>query len=218
MTHKSEDPIRLVIADDHDVVRRGLRAFIDLASDIDLVATGSNGQEAVAAVQQHAPDVLLLDLFMPGQDVETTIRGAKSASPRTQIVILTSHEGNEHLSSVIRAGALSYILKDTSPEALLSVIRSARNGEATITPRIAKTLLDHPKPIREDGLTEREIEVLKAIASGLSNKQIAADLDITERTVKSHVSNILAKLYLSDRTQAAIYAWREGVVRGGKSI
>ena len=122
------------------------------------------------------------------------------------------------MSSVIRAGALSYILKDTSPEALLSVIRSARNGEATITPRIAKTLLDHPKPIREDGLTEREIEVLKAIASGLSNKQIAADLDITERTVKSHVSNILAKLYLSDRTQAAIYAWREGVVRGGKSI
>lgn len=217
MIQDNIEPIRLVIADDHDVVRKGLHAFIDLANDIDLVASGSNGAEAVSAVRQHAPDVLLLDLFMPDQDAETTIRQAKSVSPRTQIVILTSHEGNEHLSNVIRAGALSYILKDTAPEALLDVVRSAREGEATITPRIAKSLLDQPKPIRDDGLTEREIEVLKAIASGRSNKQIAEDLGITERTVKSHVSNILAKLYLSDRTQAAIYAWREGVVRDEQS-
>ena len=194
MTQDKIEPIRLVIADDHDVVRKGLHAFIDLASDIDLVASGSNGAEAVSAVRQHAPDVLLLDLFMPDQDAETTIRQAKSVSPRTHIVILTSHEGSEHLSNVIRAGALSYILKDTAPEALLDVVRSARKGEAMITPRIAKSLLDQPKPIRDDGLTEREIEVLKAIASGLSNKQIAEDLGITERTDKSHVSNILAKL------------------------
>ncbi|MEM1102936.1 MAG: response regulator transcription factor [Pseudomonadota bacterium] len=207
--------LTLVIADDHEIVRKGLRAFIDTTDDIALVGAASSGAEAVEAVRQHAPDVLLLDLLMPDLDAEATIRRTKAASPRTQIVILTSHQGVEHLSKVIRAGALSYILKDTAPDELLSVIRGAHRGEATITSHLAASLLQSDKPARADGLTEREIEVLKAIASGLANKQIAATLEIAERTVKCHVSNILSKLHLSDRTQAAIYAWREGVV--GKS-
>jgi len=177
-----------------------------------LGASAASGAEAGDAVRQQVPDVLLLDLLMPGQDAETTIRAAKAASPRTQIVILTSHEGTEHLSKVIRAGALSYVLKDTPPAELLGIVKDAKRGEVTITPRIAASLLNDDPADRQDGLTERELEVLKAIASGLSNKQIGADLEITERTVKCHVSNILSKLYLSDRTQAAIYAWREGVM------
>lgn len=205
--------LRLVMADDHEIVRRGLKAFIDTAGDIELVASVSNGADAVKAVRDTVPDVLLLDLLMPGQSAEQTVQKSKAASPRTQIVILTSHEGNEYLSDVIRAGALSYVLKDTDPADLLEVIRDARRGEATITPRLAASLLEDDTQARDDGLTERELEVLKAIASGLSNKQISTQLGIAERTVKCHVSNILSKLYLSDRTQAAIYAWREGVVR-----
>lgn len=212
MSKAQSDVTTLVIADDHAVVRRGLGAYIEIAGDIELLGTAADGKEAVAAVKSSAPDVLLLDLLMPDQDARTTIRQVKKASPRTQIVILTSHEGGEQLSGVIRAGALSYVLKDTQPEELLSVIRRARRGEAVITPRLAKNLLAEGSAQREDDLTERELEVLKAIASGYSNKHIAADLGITERTVKSHVSNILSKLYLSDRTQAAVYAWREGVV------
>lgn len=213
MIEKANGPITIVIADDHEIVRRGLSVFITSSDDIEIVAAAHNGSEAVDAVSMHAPDILLLDLLMPGQSAEETIRAVKSASPRTQVVVLTSREGEEYLSSVIRAGALSYVLKDIAPNALLDVIRDASRGSATINPRIAQDLLKRGTGEVVNELTSREKEVLQAIASGLSNRQIAENLSISERTVKCHVSNILSKLYLADRTQAAVYAWREGLVR-----
>ncbi len=214
------DPLKqisLVIADDHEVVRRGLTAFIATATDIDLLEAASSGTEAVEACLRHAPDVVLLDLLMPDQDIETSVRQIKKVSPRTQIVILTSHEGDEHVVSVTRAGAISYILKDISPEDLIKAIRHACLGEATLSPRIARALLKavHPSEklsLLHENLTNREMDVLQSIAEGHSNQAIAKILGITEKTVKSHVSNVLSKLYLNDRTQAAVYAWREGIV------
>lgn len=205
--------IGLVIADDHPMVRRGLAAFVEMADDIELLAAVSSGDAAIEAVERNAADVLLLDLLMPGHDARHTVRTVKTVSPRTEVIILTSHEGAEYIADLTVAGACSYILKDTPPNALIETVRKAHAGERTITLRIARTLL---AATAEDSaarhLTPREWEVLRAIASGHSNRTIAADLEITERTVKSHVSNILSKLYLEDRTQAAVYAWREGWV------
>lgn len=206
------DIITMVIADDHEIVRRGLTTFIASADDIEILATAANGVEAADQVAEHAPDILLLDLLMPGQSAHDTIRNAKTVSPRTQIVVLTSHEGDDFVGDVIRAGALSYVMKDIAPSDLLDVIRDASRGNATITPRVAKGLLDQDQVGADGELTPREFEVLRAIASGLSNRQIGEQLGIAERTVKCHVSNILSKLYLVDRTQAAIYAWRKGMV------
>ncbi|MEO1014517.1 MAG: response regulator transcription factor [Pseudomonadota bacterium] len=213
----SNGPITLTIADDHEVVRRGLIAFIEMAEDIDLVAVAEDGAGAVDAARAHAPDVLLLDLLMPDRPAPETISAAKRASPQTQIIVLTSHEGVEQLAPAQAAGAISYVLKDTAPEELINVIRRAHAGEATIAPRLtaSPTTSRREAPAPEappiGGLTHREIEVLRAIADGRSNKRIAHDLEITERTVKHHVSNILSKLHLTDRTQAAVYAWREGL-------
>lgn len=212
MADQSNGLITVVIADDHEIVRRGLATFIASSDDIEIVASASNGAEAVEQVGAHAPDILLLDLLMPGQSPQQTIRAAKSTSPRTQIVVLTSHEGDDYVSAVMRAGALSYVLKDISPKDLLTVIRDASRGNATITSRVAKDLLEQGLVEEGNTLTSRETEVLQAIASGLSNRQIGEQLGIAERTVKCHVSNILSKLYLADRTQAAIYAWRKGIV------
>jgi len=208
------DRITLIVADDHAVVRRGLAAFIETADDLVLTASVGSGKEAIEAASAHAPDIVLLDLLMPDHDPASTVRQIKSVSPRTQIVILTSHEGTEALRPVMAAGAISYVLKDTAPEELLDIVRLAQRGEGSITPRLARSLLeaDQDEVLRRSGLTEREFEVLQAIATGRSNRQIAEDLGIVERTVKSHVSNILSKLYLNDRTQAAIYAWREGLM------
>ncbi len=210
-----ERPISLTIADDHAVVRRGLIAFIDMADDIEIVAVAKDGAGAVEAARAHAPDVLLLDLLMPDRPAAETIAAAKRASPDTQVVILTSHEGDEFLAGAREAGALSYVLKDTPPEDLISVIRKARAGKATITTRLAQSTESREVEDEGDapeGLTLRELQVLRAIADGRSNRRIADDLGITERTVKHHVSNILSKLYLTDRTQAAVYAWRQGIV------
>lgn len=212
MGEPNGDVITMVIADDHEIVRRGLTTFIASADDIEILATAANGVEAAAKVAEHAPDILLLDLLMPGQSAQETIRMAKTSSPRTQIVVLTSHEGEERVGDVIRAGALSYVMKDIAPADLLGVIRDASRGNATITPRVAKGLLNQDDMSAGDELTARELDVLRAIASGLSNRQIGEQLGIAERTVKCHVSNILSKLYLVDRTQAAIYAWRKGMV------
>lgn len=207
------EQISLVIADDHPMVRRGLSAFVETAPDILLLEAVASGLEATRAVGEHAPDVLLLDLLMPEETAEETVRSVKSASPRTQVVILTSYEGSERVAELTRAGAISYVLKDSSPDELIDTIRRANRGEPTITPRVARTLLKSDTPTSDvHRLTPRELEVLQAIASGHSNRRIAEDLGITERTVKSHVGNVLSKLYLDDRTQAAVFAWREGVV------
>lgn len=216
------EKITLIFADDHAMVRKGLSAFLATAKDIEVMAVASGGAEVVAAAKKHAPDVVLLDLFMPDQPAVETVRQIKKVSPRSQIIMVTSHEGDEYVVPMTRAGAISYILKDTSPEDLVSAVRKAAAGESTISPRVAKALVtvvtqsQEPKTredqFRED-LTEREMEVLHCLAEGLANMDIAVRLNISEKTVKSHVSNILSKLYLTGRTQAAVYAWREGIVK-----
>lgn len=213
------DRITLTIADDHPMVRKGLSAFLSTAPDIDVLDIGTCMADAVRAVERHAPDVVLLDLFMPDLPAVETVRRIKKASPRSQIVMLTSHEGDDYVAPLTQAGAISYILKDSTPEELIDAVRNAAAGRSTISPRVAKALvaaLDRDRSRSEaafhDDLTDRETEVLHCIAEGMSNLEIAARLSITERTVKSHVSNILSKLYLTDRTQVAVYAWREGIV------
>lgn len=216
------EKISLILADDHAMVRKGLTAFLATAEDIEVMAVATCGVEVVAAAQKHAPDVVLLDLLMPDQPAVETVRQIKRVSPRSQIVIVTSHEGDEHVVPVTQAGAISYILKDTTPEDLIRAVRKAAAGESTLSPRIAKALVvvvtqarsmkTQENQFHED-LTEREMEVLQCIAEGLSNMDIAARLNISDKTVKSHVGNILSKLYLTDRTKAAVYAWREGLVK-----
>jgi NarL family two-component system response regulator LiaR len=216
------DKITLILADDHAMVRKGLTAFLATAKDIEVMAVAECGADAVTASQKYAPDVVLLDLFMPDQPAVETVRQIKKASPRSQIIMVTSHEGDDYVVPMTQAGAISYILKDTTPEDLILAVRKAAVGESTISPRIAKALVSVVKRAREtkaqetnfhDDLTDREMEVLQCIAEGLANIDIATRLGISEKTVKSHVSNILSKLYLTDRTQAAVYAWREGIVK-----
>lgn len=216
------EKITLILADDHAMVRKGLIAFLATASDIEVMAAVAGGAEAVAAAKRHVPDVVLLDLFMPDQPAVETVRQIKRVSPRSQIVMVTSHEGDEYVVPMIQAGAISYILKDTTPEDLIRAVRKTAAGESTLSPRLAKALVTVVTRVRalstqeeqfHEDLTEREMEVLQCIAEGLSNMDIATRLNISEKTVKSHVSNILSKLYLTDRTQAAVYAWREGVVK-----
>lgn len=214
------EKITIILADDHAMVRKGLTAFLATAEDVEVMAAASCGAEAVAAAKEHAPDVVLLDLFLPDQPAIETVRQIKKVSPRSQIVIVTSHEGDEHVVPMTQAGAISYILKDTTPEDLIQAVRKAAAGESTLSPRIAKALAmivtrarAMPESQLHEYLTERELEVLHCIAEGLSNMDIAARLGISDKTVKSHVGNILSKLYLSDRTQAAVYAWREGIVK-----
>jgi NarL family two-component system response regulator LiaR len=212
--------ITILIVDDHQLVRQGVRDFLETQSDLKVVAEAENGDEAVRLATQHVPDVILMDLVMPGgvDGVEAT-RKVKSVSPRTQVVVLTSYHEDEHIFPAIRAGALSYVLKDIGSTELAEAVRKAAQGEAVLNPRVAARLVQEvrgngdwaPNPFTE--LTEREIEVLRLIADGHSNAKIAEELVISEKTVKGHVSNILGKLHLADRTQAAVFAWREGFMR-----
>lgn len=213
------EPITVIIVDDHQLVRQGVRDFLETQSDLMVVGEAGTGEEAVRLASQYVPDVILIDLVMPGgvDGVEAT-RRVKKASPRTQVVVLTSYHEDEHIFPAIRAGALSYVLKDISATELGEVVRKAARGEAVINPRVAARLVKEvrgsqdvtPNPFTD--LTDREMEVLRLIADGLSNANIAEQLVISEKTVKGHVSNILGKLQLADRTQAAVYAWREGIV------
>jgi len=214
------EKITLTVADDHAVVRKGLSAFLATASDIEVLDIAATGADAVRAAKKFAPDVVLLDLFMPDQPAAETVRQIKQASPRSQVVVLTSHEGDEFVAPITQAGAISYILKDATPADLVRAVRRAAAGESTISPRIAEALVSVIKRARatkenqfHEDLTDRELEVLHCIAAGAANADIATRLGISEKTVKSHVSNILSKLYLTDRTQAAVYAWREGIVK-----
>ena len=209
----------VLIVDDHKVVRQGVRAFMDTQPDLTVVGAAGSGEEAITLAAEHAPDVVIVDLVMPGMDGIEVTRHVKKASPRTQIIVLTSYHQDEHIFPAIRAGALSYLLKDVGPAELADAVRKAAAGEAVLHPRVAARVVqelhgarqDLPNPFTE--LSERELEVLRLIADGMNNADIAEALVISEKTVKSHVSNILNKLHLADRTQAAVYAWREGVVR-----
>lgn len=212
-------PISLILVDDHAVVRQGLRAFLETTPDLVVVGEAANGEEARRLAEELAPDVALVDLIMPGMDGVMTTRQIRQVSPRTQVIIFSSFHGDEHIFPAMRAGALSYLLKEARPAEVAEAIRKAAQGEAILHPKVAARIVQELQGSKQTGvnpfteLSERELEVLRLIASGLANQEIAGQLVIGERTVKSHVSNILSKLHLADRTQAAVYAWREGLVR-----
>lgn len=215
------EPVTVLLVDDHALVREGVRAFLETQPRIRVIGSADSGGEAVRLAVEHAPDVALVDLLMPGMDGVETTRQLVARSPRTRVIVLTSYHEDEHIFPAIRAGALSYLLKNVGPDELADAIRKAAAGEAVLHPRVAARVVaelygrrgEEPNPFRE--LSERELGVLRLLANGLSNADIAERLSISEHTVKSHVGNILGKLHLADRTQAAAYAWREGVVRRG---
>jgi NarL family two-component system response regulator LiaR len=208
-------PIRVLLVDDHGIVREGLRAYLELETDIDVVGEARDGEEAVRRAQELQPDVVLMDLVMPNMDgVEATSR-IKHDLPDTHIIVLTSFLDDERVLPAIKAGATSYLLKDVAAADLVRAIRGARAGHAQLHPEVARRLMQQVTTPRkaEAGalLTDREREVLRLLAEGRSNKEIARSLVVSERTVKGHVSNILGKLGLQDRTQAALYAVRHGL-------
>jgi NarL family two-component system response regulator LiaR len=212
-------PITILIVDDHAVVRQGVRGFLETQPDLSVVGEAASGEEAVRLAAQHVPDVVLMDLVMPTMDGIEATRLVKRATPRTQVVVLTSYHEDEHIFPAIRAGALSYVLKDISPRELAEVVRKAARGEAVLHPRVAARVIQELQGQRREDLnpftelSDREMEVLRLIAGGLSNAEIAGRLVLSEKTVKGHVSNILGKLHLADRTQAAVFAWQQGIVR-----
>ncbi|MBN2502391.1 MAG: response regulator transcription factor [Anaerolineales bacterium] len=213
------DPISVLIVDDHEVVRQGVRAYLDAQADFDVIAEASTGRKAVEISAEHVPDVVLMDLVMSEMDGVEATRQVKSVSPRSQIVVLTSYHQDEYIFPALQAGAISYIIKDVKMDELAAAIRRAASGEATLHPRIASRVIQELQNTNHESrnpyttLTERELDVLKLIAQGMPNSQIASELVISENTVKGHVSNILSKLQLADRTQAAVYAWQSGIVR-----
>ena len=215
---ESIDSITVMIVDDHEMVRRGACSYLEAQPDITVVAQAGSGEEAVRLAQEFIPDVVLMDLVMPGIDGVEATRKVKNVSPRTQIIILTSFHQDEFIFPALQAGAISFLLKDVKATELLEAIRRAARGEATLHPKIAARVIKTFRDLESEdkvpvtALTDREMEVLKLIAKGYSNDRIAEQLVISVGTVKGHVSNILSKLHLVDRTQAAAYAWQEGIV------
>jgi two-component system, NarL family, response regulator LiaR len=213
------ETISVLLVDDHSVVRQGVRAFLMTQPDLTVVGEAASGEEAVKLAEQYVPDVILMDLIMPNMDGVEATRRVKQVSPRSQIVVLTSYHEDEHIFPALKAGALSYVLKDVSATELADAVRKAAEGDAVLHPRVAARVIRELQGRRDETLnpftelSERELEVLKLIADGMSNADIAGKLVLSEKTVKGHVSNILSKLQLADRTQAAVYAWRQGVVR-----
>jgi len=211
--------IRVLIADDHAVVRQGLRTFLDLQEDLDVAGEAADGEAAVAEAGRLAPDVVLLDLAMPGLDGVAALPRLRAAAPAARVIVLTSFGEDERLFAALRAGAAGFLLKDVEPAELVRAIRTAHAGQAPLSPAVAARVVEelaHPgRRAGGDELTPRELEVLRLIAGGRSNKRIALELGVAEKTVKTHVSHVLAKLGLADRTQAALYAVREGLVGPG---
>jgi len=209
-------PIRLVIADDHVLVRQGVRAFLDTHADLAIVGEAEDAGGAAQVCAQLKPQVALIDLVMPGGGIAAT-RDIRAASPDTQVILLTSFDDSRQILAAIQAGALSCLLKDIDADGLADAIRRTARGEAVLHPRVAGYLLDAIRRGANPGeeplatLSEREREVLALMAEGMSNQVIGEKLGISEKTVKTHVSNILAKLGVADRTQAAVYAWKSGM-------
>lgn len=212
------DQISILITDDHALVRQGVRDFLELQPDLTVVGEADSGEAAVRMARELAPDVVLMDLVMPGIGGVEATRQVKQASPRSQIIVLTSYHEDEYIFPALRAGALSYVLKDIGPEELADTIRKAARGESILHPRVAARVVQEVRGARNEApnlfteLSDRELEVLRLIADGLSNAEIARKLVISEKTVKGHVSNILGKLHMLDRTQAAVLAWQQGLV------
>jgi NarL family two-component system response regulator LiaR len=209
-------PIRVLIVDDHGVVREGLRAYLELEPDITVVGEARDGHEGVRRAQELHPDVVLMDLVMPRMDGVEATAAIKQHQPQAHVIVLTSFVDDDRVVPAIRAGATSYLLKDVAAADLARAIRGARAGQAQLHPEVARRLMQQVTTPRKTEavtqLTDREREVLQLLAEGRSNKEIARSLVVSERTVKGHVSNILGKLGLQDRTQAALYAVRHGLV------
>ena len=215
--------IKVLLVDDHKIVRQGVRAYLHTLAEIQVIAEADSGSAAIRAVEQYQPDIVLMDLEMPGElDGIAATRQIRKLRPETQVIVVTSHHQDEYIFPAVRAGAISYLLKDVEPEELASAIRKAAHGEAVLDSRVASRIVQELQGLRKDDvnpfteLSEREFDVLRLIAAGKSNAEIAETLVIGESTVKTHISNILRKLHLEDRTQAAVYAWQEGIVRRGK--
>jgi NarL family two-component system response regulator LiaR len=211
--------ISVLVVDDHAVVRQGLRTFLELQDDIEVVGEAADGEEALAAVAALTPDVVLMDLVMPRLDGVRAIARLRALAPATRVIVLTSFLDEDKVLPAVRAGAAGYLLKDVQPAELVRAIRMVDRGEALLHPAVAARVMaeiagDGARAERHELLTARELEVLALLARGRANKAIAFELGCAEKTVKTHVGNILGKLSLSDRTQAALYAVREGLVEG----
>lgn len=205
--------IRVLLVDDHGVVRKGLQMYLGLDPELEVVGEAVNGAEAVDIAERLRPDVILMDLIMPVMDGLIAIRQIKLTQPEVEIIALTSFLEDEKVYKAIHAGAMGYLLKDARAEELAAAIKAASRGEVQLHPEAAKRLIREVRmPESAEKLTERETEVLRLVAKGMSNKTIAHRLVVSEKTVKSHVSNVLAKLHLHSRTQAALYALRAGLV------
>lgn len=212
------DQIRVFVADDHAVVRKGLETLIGTEEGMVVVGSAADGEEAIAGVDKLKPDVILLDLQMPRKSGFEAIVEIKQRDPAARILVLTSFGDDDKVFAAMKAGALGYMLKDASPHELLIAIRNVHAGKASLDPEIAlKVIQEINKPSKlpptDDPLTEREMEILQLVARGMSNQEIAEELVISERTARTHISNILAKLHLANRTQAALYALRQGIAR-----
>lgn len=207
--------IRIVLVDDHRVVQSGLRSYLESFSDVEVVGTASSGEEALEKLEGWLPDVVVMDLRMPGgmDGIEAT-RRVRALSPHTQVVVLTAHTDDARVVAALRAGAIGYVRKDSDPEVFLAAVRGAARGQSVLDPAVAGSVLQdlvRGGPLVEE-LSEREKEVLGQLAHGRTNREIAQALHVSEETVKTHVGNILSKLQLSHRTQAVIYALKQGLV------
>lgn len=210
--------ISILIVDDHSVVRQGVRAFLEAQPGLAIAGEADSGEQAIQLAQELIPDVVLMDLALPGIDGVEATRQIKRVSPRSQVIVLTSYYEDEHVFPALRAGAISYTLKDIRPGELVEMVRKAAEGESVLHPRVASRLIQEVRQAKRTvppafaELTERELEVLRMIAEGHANAVIAERLVLSEKTVKGHVSNILSKLHMEDRTQAAVFAWQQGLM------
>lgn len=213
---KNDIPIRILIADDHQLVRQGLMALLSVKPGVEVIGEAADGVEAVEQAHLLQPDIVLLDLLMPRKSGIEATREIKADNPDARILIITSFAEDDNVYQAIKAGALGYLLKDSSPQDLMQAIHDVCDGRLSLHPNIALKLMDElSRPTdsqpTDDPLTEREVEVLKLVAKGCSNQEIADELVVSERTVGAHVSNILGKLHLANRTQAALHALRKGL-------
>jgi DNA-binding NarL/FixJ family response regulator len=219
LSNEGEEIIRVAVVDDQRLFARGLSGLVELLPGVEVVGVAYNGEEAIALCRKEEPDVILMDISMPKMDGISATREIKALLPRAAVIILTGHEEDEHVFEGIKAGAQGYLLKDSEPEDLSRAIRTVYAGDTIIAPDLAQKMLTTFEGGRPGGsahlappLTERELEVIKALAQGMSDRQIARSLGISEKTVRNHTSNIYRKLHIFDRTQAVIYAVREGVI------
>lgn len=212
------DSISVLIADDHALVRQGINSFLAAQADFIVLGNAESGEAAVQMARELVPDVVLMDLVMPGIGGVEATRQVKQVSPHSQIIVLTSYHEDEYIFPALRAGALSYVLKDINPDELADTVRKAARGESVLHPRVAARVVQEIRGKRSDtpnlftDLSNRELEILRLIANGHTNSEIAGKLVISEKTVKGHVSNILTKLHMLDRTQAAAFAWQQGLI------